>query len=297
MTDWTESVPLAPMTSWRIGGPARAFTEPRSPEDLIRLRRDAERRSWPVFLIGGGSNILVSDEGYPGLVVRYHDRSHEISARGDTATVRAGARASLARLAREVALLGWRGLEWAEGIPGTIGGAVVGNAGAYGGDIAGVVDSIDVLLADGGRESWTPERLDYGYRHSAMRGKDPTGVIILQARFRLRRDDPDRLAAEIKRISAERKGKTPAGSSCGSVFRNPPGASAGRLIEEAGCKGMRIGAAVVSEKHANYIVNLGGAKARDVLDLIDRVRTRVRAATGVSLELEIQPVGFGREEP
>jgi UDP-N-acetylmuramate dehydrogenase len=284
------------MTSWRIGGPARAFAEPGSPEELIASRREAERRGWPIFLVGGGSNILVSDDGYPGLVIRYADRTHGIDARGDEAIVRAGARVSLARLAREVSLAGWRGLEWAEGIPGTIAGAAVGNAGAYGGDIAGVLDSIDVLLPDGTRESWPAERLDYGYRHSVLKGKEPTGPVVLEVRFRVQRDDPDRLAVEVKRIAAERKAKTPTGLSCGSVFRNPPEASAGRLIEEAGCKGMRIGAAVVSEKHANYIVNQGGARALDVLELIDRVRTRVRAATGISLELEIQPVGFGQIE-
>jgi UDP-N-acetylmuramate dehydrogenase len=162
MTTWTEAVPLAPMTSWRIGGPARAFAEPGSAEDLTALRREADRQGWPVFLIGGGSNILVSDEGYPGLVIRYANRTHDIDARGDEAIVRAGARVSLARLAREVSLAGWRGLEWAEGIPGTIAGAAVGNAGAYGGDIAGVLDSLDVLLPDGTRESWPSQRLDYG---------------------------------------------------------------------------------------------------------------------------------------
>lgn len=291
---WREGVPLAPMTSWRIGGPARAFAEPGSPEELVTLRREAEQRGWPVFVIGGGSNILFSDEGYPGLVIRYADRKREIETRGDEAIVQVGARAPLARLARELSHEGWGGLEWAEGIPGTIAGAVVGNAGAYGGEIARVLDSIEVVHPDGTRESWPCARLEYGYRHSALKGKDPTGPVVVAARLRLHRDDPDRLTQEITRFAAERKAKTPSGSSCGSVFRNPEGSSAGRLIEEAGCKGMRIGPAVVSAKHANYIVNEGGAKARDVLMLIDQVRARVRASCGIFLDLEIQPVGSGR---
>lgn len=292
---WKEWVPLASMTSWRIGGPARAFAEPRSPDDLTALRREAEMRGWPLFVIGGGSNVLMADEGYPGLVIRYADRSREVVSHGagEEAIVRVGARAPLARLARELAHEGWSGLEWAEGIPGTAGGAVVGNAGAYGGEIAQALDSIDVVLPEGALESWPPTRLQYAYRSSSLKGKDPTGAVVVAARFRVRRDDPARLMHEVGRIAAARKEKTPAGLSCGSVFRNPPGQSAGRLIDEAGCKGMRIGAAVVSEKHANYIINEGGARARDIVGLIESVRSMVRASAGISLDLEIQPVGLG----
>jgi UDP-N-acetylmuramate dehydrogenase len=293
---WTEGVSLAPMTSWKIGGPARALADPATPEDLTALRLRAEARRWPVLLIGGGSNILVSDQGYPGLVIRYMDRTHDMEAatHREEAIFRAGARMPLTRLARMTAAAGWAGLEWAEGIPGTTAGAIVGNAGAYGGEIRDVLLDIDVVLPDGIRETWPAAALDHSYRHSNLKGRDPTGPAIVSARLRLRAADPVRLAADLKRIAGERKAKTPAGATCGSVFRNPPaGIGAGQLIDLAGCKGLRRGAAVVSRIHANYIVNEGGARARDVLELIDEVRARVRSDAHVDLELEIQLVGFG----
>lgn len=290
---WIEGVSLAPMTSWRIGGPARAFAEPATPEKLIALRREAEKLGWPVFLIGGGSNILIADEGYSGLVIRYADRLHRIDTRGSEARIWAGARMPLARLARESAQQGWAGLVWAEGIPGTIAGAIVGNAGAYGGDIASVLEEVEIVLPDGALETWPAARLAHGYRRSILKGQEPTGPVITGAVFRMVRDDPVRLNQEVQRIAAERRARTPVGASCGSVFRNPPGGpSAGRLLEEAGCKLMQCGGAVVSDIHANYIVNKGGATARDIISLIDEIRSRVRAASGIELDLEIQLVGF-----
>jgi UDP-N-acetylmuramate dehydrogenase len=287
-----ENVPLAPLTTWRVGGPARVLAEPRSPEELILARHEAEARGWPVFLLGGGSNILVADEGFPGIVVRYAGRERTLEPTGDGAVVRAEARAPLAGLARETARAGWAGLEWAEGIPGTVAGAVVGNAGAYGGEIASCLLDVEIVQPDGARETWPVSRMAYAYRASTLKGRDPAGPAIVAARFRLERGDPARMEAELVRISAERRAKTPVGASCGSVFRNPPGTSAGRLIEQAGCKGMRRGAAVVSAMHANYIINEGGATAREIRALIDAVRQRVRDHTGVDLNLEIQLVGF-----
>ncbi|MBM3285802.1 MAG: UDP-N-acetylmuramate dehydrogenase [Candidatus Eisenbacteria bacterium] len=290
---WTEGARLAPFTSWRIGGPCRALAEPATPEELTISRREAERLGWPVFLLGGGTNLLVADEGYPGLVVRYAARGRSLEVIGDRAIVRAEARMPLAGLARETARSGWAGMEWAEGIPGTLAGAAVGNAGAYGGQMADVVVGVEVVLPDGKLETWPPGKMEYGYRRSALKGRDPAGPTVVAVQIELERDDPERLAAEIRRIAGERKSRTPAGASCGSVFRNPPGTSAGRLIDQAGCKGLRKGGAFVSDLHANYILNEGGARARDVLDLIDEVRRRVRGAFGISLELEIQLVGFG----
>jgi UDP-N-acetylmuramate dehydrogenase len=279
------------MTSWQIGGPARAFAEPKTPEELIAVRSDADRRGWPVFLLGGGSNLLVSDEGYPGLVIRYRGRASAVEPEGTRATVRAEARMPLARLARETARSGWAGLEWAEGIPGTVAGAVVGNAGAYGGEVAGVLESLELVLPDGQVEIWQPDRMDYRYRDSILKGRDPSGPAVVAARFRLTRDDRGRLVAELERIATERKAKTPVGASCGSVFRNPPNDSAGRLIDQAGCKGLEVGPAIVSPLHANYIINRGGATARQVRELIEAVRSRVRDQFRVELELEIQLVG------
>ncbi|MBD3161823.1 MAG: UDP-N-acetylmuramate dehydrogenase [Candidatus Eisenbacteria bacterium] len=290
---WREEVPLAPMTSWRIGGPARAFCEPRTPEELLAVRRKAERLRLPVFLLGGGTNLLIADHGYPGLVVRYADRSRDLQSHGESASVRVGARAPLAGLARSTARAGWRGLEWAEGIPGSVAGAVVGNAGAYGGTIAERIERVEIVQPDGTAETWEPERMRYAYRSSILKGRDPTGPAVVAAWFRLDADDPVRLEEEIGRIAAQRRAKTPVGASCGSVFRNPPGDAAGRLIEAAGCKEMREGGAVVSALHANYIVNEGEATARDVRRLIDRIRERVRSVHAIELDLEIQLVGFG----
>jgi len=291
---WTEGASLAPLTSWRIGGPCRAFAEPRSPEQVTAARREAERRGWPVILIGGGTNLLVADEGYPGLVIRYAGREHRLEVSGSTATVRVGAGAALTQIARTTARVGWAGLAWAEGIPGTVGGAVVGNAGAYGGEIAGSLESLEIVQPDGTREEWFAERMDYSYRSSILKGRDPAGPAVVAAHFRLQRDDPAQLAAELDRIAAARRSTTPGGPSAGSVFRNPPGQPAGKLIDDAGCKGMRYGRAAVSMVHANHIINEGGALARDVLTLIEAVRARVRDAFGIVLELEVELVGFGQ---
>jgi UDP-N-acetylmuramate dehydrogenase len=184
-------------------------------------------------------------------------------------------------------------------LPGTVGGAVFGNAGCYGGDIAAVLTRAWLLL-DGEVVEWPVERFAYAYRTSALRTAAPprppglapaAGPIVVAAEFGLTRADPQELAEQMRRIAAERRSKTPVGSSCGSVFKNPPGASAGRLIEAAGLKGCRVGGAEISRKHANYIVNCGGASSDDVLRLIDLARERVVRAFGVALELEVQIVG------
>lgn len=287
-------VTLAPLTTWRVGGACRALAEPRNPEELTAARREAAANGWPVFLLGGGSNILVADEGYPGMVIRYAARSRAVTPTADGAILHVEARAPLAGTAREMARVGWAGLEWAEGIPGTVAGAVIGNAGAYGGDIASRLITVDLIHPDGTAERWDASRMEYAYRSSALKGRDPAGPAIVAAQLRLERGDSALLLKEVARISAERRARTPVGASCGSVFRNPPGTSAGRLIEQAGCKGMRRGAAVVSTQHANYIINEGGATAREILGLIDQVRERVRAAGGPDLVLEIQLVGFGQ---
>jgi UDP-N-acetylmuramate dehydrogenase len=289
---WTEGVPLAPLTSWQIGGPCFALAEPENPEELTAARREAERRGWPVFLLGAGTNLLVADEGYPGLVIRYAGRDRRIEERGDRAIVRAEARTPFAGLARDVSRAGWAGLEWAEGIPGSVAGATVGNAGAYGGEVASRISCVEIVLPGGAVEVWEQARMGYAYRASALKGLDPAGPAVVATSFRLQRDDPVRLTEEMQRLAARRKTKTPVGASCGCVFRNLACGPAGRLIEEAGCKGLRRGGAVVSTLHANYLINEGGARARDLLELIDVIRQRVRESAGVEMELEIQLVGF-----
>jgi UDP-N-acetylmuramate dehydrogenase len=264
-----------------------------------------------VFILGGGANILVRDTGFAGLVLRYRAQELRIDESAERTWVAAGA--PMAGTARRLAGQGWAGLEWAEGLPGTIGGAVFGNAGCYGGDIASTLARA-WLLVNGAVEEWPVERLMYGYRTSLLKRNDEPGTlnneqspsnassfivhhspfapIVVAAEFKLARADTAVLAARMRSIAAERKGKTPIGSSCGSVFKNPPGDSAGRLIEAAGLKGTRAGRAEISQKHANYILNLGGASSEDVLRLIDIVRERVSKTAGIELELEVQIVGI-----
>ena len=289
-----EHEPLAPHTSWRIGGPARFYATPRTPDELREALGWAQQRGVPAFVLGGGSNLLARDAGFDGLVVRYRDTSWHIDERGDAAILRVGAGAPMAGTARRVAGLGWAGLEWAEGLPGTIGGAVYGNAGCYGGDIAAALQSA-TLLVDDDVQTWNAGRMGYGYRTSVLKAQSAerraqnagTGSVVLATELRLARGDREELAATMARIAAERRGKTPWGRSCGSVFKNPPGNSAGRLIEGAGLKGAASGAAQISERHANYIVNLGGATSDDILRLVERARTEVARQFGIDLELEV----------
>jgi UDP-N-acetylmuramate dehydrogenase len=189
--------------------------------------------------------------------------------------------------------MGWGGLEWAEGLPGTVGGAVFGNAGCYGGDVASTLHSA-TILDKGQIEEWSSARLGYGYRTSALKQTVKQGLLpaplVLAACFRLHRADPAQLAEFTARTAAERKAKTPWGNSCGSVFKNPPGESAGRLIEAVGLKGHQVNDAIISDRHANYIVNLGAASANDILALITIARETVQHCSGHSLELEVQIV-------
>jgi UDP-N-acetylmuramate dehydrogenase len=290
-----EHEPLAPHTSWRIGGPARYYREVAHPDDLRAALTWARERDLPVFLLGGGTNTLIRDAGFPGLVLRYvasdwHIQAHMEDERG-TLCVQAGA--PMAGTVRRIAAQGWGGLEWAEGLPGTVGGAVFGNAGCYGGDIAGVLERAWVLVGDE-VELWTVGDMNYTYRSSRLKTQarqqaTSSAPVVLAADLKVQRADPRELAAAMARTAAARKERTPWGRSCGSVFKNPPtSASAGQLIDRAGLKGQRIGAAEISTKHANYIVNLGGASSDDVLHLIDLVHSTVQRQFGIDLELEVQ---------
>lgn len=293
---YLEHEPLAPYTSWRIGGPARYFVQATGAAELVQALTWADQRDLPVFVLGGGSNVLIRDTGFNGLVVRVRGHDMRLEASGDEARAIVESGAPMAGTARRLARQGWAGLEWAEGLPGTIGGALYGNAGCYGGDIATSLDRAWVLV-NGETEEWSVERFAFGYRTSALKQMRADGApwrhqpIILAAAFRLHRDDLTALAQRMEQTSHERRSKTPWGASCGSVFKNPPGESAGRLIEAAGLKGMRIGNAEIAVRHANYIINLGGASSDDVLRLIDLARERVLAMTGIELELEIQIIG------
>jgi UDP-N-acetylmuramate dehydrogenase len=303
----SENEPLAKYTSWRIGGPARYFANTATPEQLCEAIGWARERDLPVFLLGGGTNLLVREAGFGGLVLRYRAQELRTESHGEAGLAWIAAGAPMAGSARRLAAQGWGGLQWAEGLPGTIGGAVYGNAGCYGGDIAAVLRRA-WLLIDGQIEEWPAARFEYGYRASILkkaasetRGQGdketrqfsqspllPVSPIVLAAEFKIYRADPRELAAQMERTAAERKRKTPVGSSCGSVFKNPAGQSAGQLIEAAGLKGTRVGGAEIAHKHANYIVNLGGARSDDVLRLVEIARERVLREFGAALELEVQ---------
>lgn len=288
----SEHEPLAKYTSWRIGGPARYFTNVSDAEQLRAALTWARTRDLPLFALGGGTNILVRDAGFPGLVLRYRAQDVRIDERESRVWIAAGA--PMAGTVRRLAAQGWGGIEWAEGLPGTIGGAVFGNAGCYGGDVAGILARAWLLVGEA-IEEWPVERFMYSYRSSALsqgaRQSLGAGPIIIAAEFRLTRADPRALAERMERTAAERRGKTPVGSSCGSVFKNSPGDSAGRLLEAAGLKGTRVGGAMISEKHANYIVNQGGAASDDVLRLIEIARERVLRECGVELTPEVRVIG------
>lgn len=298
--DIVEQEPLARYVGWRIGGPARYFANARTLAEIVDLARWAAERELPLFVLGGGTNILVADGGFPGLVLRNRAAAVRLEVSGDEATLHAEAGAPMAGTARRMAGQGLAGLVWAEGLPGTLGGAVYGNAGCYGADTDSNVLDATLLLPGGATDVWSNEQLGFGYRTSSLKASGSREAaaggaqgrpIVLEARLQLHRDDPVRLAEQMATIAAERRSKTPSGSSCGSSFKNPPGTSAGRLLDAAGLKGTRVGGAVVSDRHANYIVNLGGATANDVLRLMEIMRARVFDEFAVELEPEVEIVG------
>lgn len=290
----SEHEPLARYVAWRIGGPARYFATATTADELVSVVGWGRERELPLFTLGGGSNILIGDGGFPGLVVRNRASGTHLIGDGDDVRLRIEAGAPMAGTSRQLAARGYGGLVWAEGLPGTVGGAIYGNAGCYGGDMRGNLRSVTLLLPSGEIEEWPVERMDYRYRTSALKREavaNGAGPIILAAELALYRDDPAVLATRMAETASARKAKTPSGSSCGSSFKNPPGDAAGRLLEAAGLKGVQVGGAMVSPKHANYIVNVGGATARDVLRLTDLMRERVAQEFGIVLELEVQLIG------
>ena len=288
--------PLAKMTTMRVGGPADLFAVAHNPFELRGLVRFARARDIPVTLLGRGSDLVISDAGIRGLVISVRSEATRLD--GDR--YEAGAGVPMARAATEAQRAGLTGLEFGLAIPGTIGGAVWANAGAHGGEIAAALESAAVLLADGTEALLPASELGFRYRHS--RFKDAPDEVVLAATFRLVPDDPAAIAGRLDEIRRWRREHQPLGiPSAGSVFRNPPGDSAGRMIESLGMKGRRIGGAAVSEKHANFIVNDQHGTAADVRRLAEAVRADVRDRLGVELAFEIVFAGdwsaWSPEEP
>ena len=275
-------VTLAPYTWLKVGGPAQFLVEPRSEDELVEFVKFAGANDLAVRVLGGGSNLLVNDDGVPGAVVRLsHDSFQQVEV--DGTTVRAGAGALLSHVVSQSVAAGLAGMESLVGIPGTVGGAIRGNAGSRAGEIGEVVVSVDVLTAAGERFTRTEDELSFEYRSSSV-----NELVVLGASFRLREEPAGDIAARMKQQWITRKAEQPYGyQSAGCVFKNPRGLSAGKLLDEAGLKGTRVGGAEVSDRHANFIVTEDGAKASDVRQLIELMAARVKDAHGVELETEV----------
>ena len=282
-----ENEPLAVHCTFKIGGPARLFVQPETEQQLCRAVALCKAESVRYYLLGNGSNILFADEGFPGVVIDVSALHSEITVNGNQLTAGAGVRLSaLCKAALEHSLTG---LEFAYGIPGTVGGAVYMNAGAYGGEMKDVLCTVRYLTADGSVTEAPAQELDLGYRHSIF---EENGGCILSATLTLQPGDAAAIKARMDELMAKRVDKQPLDKpSAGSTFKRPAGAFAAALIDQCGLRGYRHGGAAVSDKHCGFVVNLGGATCADVLALCDEVRAIVREKTGYDLEKEIRVVG------
>jgi UDP-N-acetylmuramate dehydrogenase len=284
----SEDEPLASRTSFGIGGPADFFVELGRPAAIEELIQGCVERGIPYLLLGAGTNLLIADAGVEGLVVRVVNREHQVDGR----QMRAGAGLKMMRLARIAADAGLRGFEFAIGVPGTVGGAVYQNAGCWGKELREVLVGVDGFMPNVGIQTWKPADLHFGYRTSALREGALKGGLVIEATIQLVRGDGEEAKALMAKLTRERGETQPIKTkNCGSVFKNPPGDSAGRLVQAAGLKGAREGSALVSPMHGNFIINEGGATAADVKRLIERVQAEVKRRFNVELETEVEMVG------
>ena len=278
--------PLRRYTAWKIGGPADALLEPESANELIEAIHRAREHGVPVTVLGGGTNVLVRDGGIRGLTIRLAKSLRGVEVEGERVKAEAGV--LYPALANATAARGLRGLEFATGIPGTVGGAVYMNAGAYEGETKEVLEWADVYR-DGGVVRMSNDDLELSYRRSILH--DHPDWVVLRAGYALSPGDPEELKARIKEFRAQRMNGSPNRPSCGSTFKRPPGDFPGRVIEAAGLKGTRGGQIEGSPVHANYFVNLGGGTAGEALELMALVRERVREKLGIELEPEVRVIG------
>lgn len=274
-------------TTFRIGGPAEVFVQPSDREELAEVLHFARAKGLPYTVIGNGSNLLAGDEGIRGLVVRLAPRFNEIQWLEEGAVVGAGAR--LARLVKEAAEVGLSGLESTVGIPGTIGGALATNAGTDTGSVGDLVIGATVLDQEGRLQEWSAEQFAYRYRYSSVCKQK---AVVVSARLRLARGPREDILAKMERLRYKRTSRQPLRAwSAGSVFKNPRGVAAGKVLHRAGAKGMRVGDAQISHKHANFMVNRGRATAGEMRELIERAHALALRRYGIDLELEIEMVG------
>lgn len=284
--------PLARHTTFGVGGPADAYVAPAT-EDQLRLAFSlAKRHGIPVFIFGSGSNVLVGDRGVRGLTIENKTSQVEgPSQNGAGLKVRVASGVSFAALARRLSNAGFAGIEWACGIPGSLGGAVLTNAGAYGSSLGDVLKA--VRLSDAGAEvtELTPDQLGLRYRESALARGEVRDAVVLSVDLRVQPGDQKELRARVRELDMQRRAAQPPGRNCGSVFKNPPEHPSWWYVDQVGLRGHRTGNAQISEKHSNFIQNLGGARAADIVALIELARSRVREQCGVELETEVMMVG------
>ena len=284
--------PLSRHTTIGIGGPASAYFAARSEEQLRGALRAARGHGVPVFVLGAGSNVLVRDGGIRGLVIENAtDRVEGPEPNGAGFKVRAASGVSFAALARRLSFAGYSGLEWACGIPGTLGGAAVYNAGAYGRSLVDVLKRVRLVDADNGVVEMRPEELSLSYRTSAFTTGALQDRVVLSVDLALDKGDPNDLRARVRELDARRLAAQPRGRNSGSMFRNPAEHPAWWLIDQVDLRGHRIGNAQISHQHTNFFLNLGGARATDVLALMDLARSRVRERFGIELANEVATVG------
>lgn len=286
-----ENVVLANFTTAHVGGRALALLPVHTSGELEKAVRALWEMGLPFQVLGMGSNVLVSEAGYPGVIVINRARNVKVDVHHEPFSVWAEAGANLGTVARQVALRGLSGLEWAATIPGTVGGAVYGNAGAHGGDMRGNLLVAEILHPTMGRQDWTVDQMAYEYRSSALKRELGPKAVILAARMKLEQSTPEAVQAKMDEFAARRRQTQPPGASLGSMFKNPPGDYAGRLIEAAGLKGARVGDAEISGQHANFFINHGHATAKDLAALIGKAQKAVYEQFGVKLELEVELLG------
>ena len=284
-----ENVSLAAYTSARIGGKADGLIIAHSAKELSETLFKIWEMDIPYLILGGGSNLLISDEGFGGIVVLNKAKSINFIEDDEDPTVLVESGVTMSRLANQAATKGLAGMEWAATVPGTVGGAIYGNAGAFGGDMAGNLLHVE-LMTKSGCMFWDVSEMEYDYRSSKLK-RDGIEAIILSAELKLTKGDPAEIQERMRSFIQKRKNTQPPGASMGSMFKNPAGDYAGRLIEEAGLKGTRIGNVEISTVHANFFVNHGETKAKDVRALVELAQQKVFEEFGVVLELEIEIVG------
>ena len=282
----TAKAPLAPLVWFKSGGPADWLFEPKDADDLANFLRDLDPAT-PVMALGLGSNLIVRDGGFPGVVVRLGKAFANVEAI-DASTLRCGGGASGILVSSTARDAGIAGMEFLRSIPGTVGGFVRMNGGAYGGEVKDILIAADVVLRSGERRTLPVADLGYTYRHSEL----PEGAVVIGATFCGRPGDPVVIQAEMDRISASREASQPLRSKTGgSTFKNPDGHKAWQLVDDAGCRGFAVGGAQVSEKHTNFLINTGAATSADIESLGEAVRRRVKDNSGIELQWEIQRVG------